>query len=246
LSAARNFGVRMSTSELLAFIDDDAVCEPEWLVAAVPLFASDRVLAVTGKIIFHEDSTLDSAPVSTFDPGYRIVGKETPDWFSMANFGGLGMGMNSIVRRGAFNIIGFFDERLGRGSFIFGGEDHDLLFRIIDAGFQVATCPGSIVRHHVENLGISKDTFKTVTASSAVFTMLAVEHPRHLPKLIRYVWEAVQRKPQPWRNRSPRLFHDVESRWIVWSALASGPFIYFWSALRAALSRNNRRCPAGG
>lgn len=244
LSAARNLGVRMSTSELLAFIDDDAVCEPDWLSTTVPLFSRDRVLAVTGKILFHADGASNSTPVRVFDPGSHVVGRETSDWFVAANFGGLGLGSNFLVRRAAFDLVGWFDERLGRGSMISSGEEHDFLFRIIDAGYRVATCSDCVVRHPIPEASTSKEAFRNISASSSIFTMLAVEHPRHMPQLIRYLWGAIRRKPLPWRERPPQLFDNVALRRIVYSALASGPFIYSWAALRHALSRTPRHTTA--
>ena len=199
---------------------------------------------MTGKAVFHADKPSDSPPVSVFDPGTLIVGRETPDWFGMANFGGLGLGMNFFVRRSAFDLVGFFDERLGRGSPIYGGEEQDFLYRILDAGYRVATCSDCVVRHAVENLNVPGEAFRAISASTSVFTMLAVEHPRDLPKLVRYAWGAIRREPQWWRKRPPRLFNSVKSRWIVFPALAAGPFLYFCAALRAALSRKRHHDPA--
>ena len=245
LSAARNLGARTSISELLAFIDDNAVCEADWLSTAVPLFGEERVLAVTGKIVFQANGAWNSSPGQVFDPGNHIVGKETSYWFGAANFGGLGLGSNFLVRRAAFDLVGWFDERLGRGSLISSGEENDFLFRIIDAGYRVATCSCSVVRHPVLEVSGSRDALRAISTSSSMFTMLAVEKPRYLPQLVQYVWGAIRREPQPWRKRPPRLFDNVAVRWVVYLGLASGPFVYLWAALRHALSRNNRHHPAG-
>ncbi len=236
LSAARNLGVRISSSELVAFIDDDAVCEANWLSTSVPLFGIDRVLGVSGKVTFHTDGACASPPIQAFDPGNQIVGKDTPDWFGMANFGGLGLGSNFFIRRAAFHLVGGFDERLGRGSFINCWEENDFLFRIIDAGYRVATCSDSVVRHRILNPDVSHGFFLTGAAATSIVAMLAIEHPRYLPQLIRYVWEAAIRRPRPWRVRSSRLFDNPASRWTMYSALASGPFIYLSESLRHALS----------
>ena len=49
-SGARNTGVHASSSELVAFLDDDAVASPSWLANSVPHFAQPDVVGVGGKI----------------------------------------------------------------------------------------------------------------------------------------------------------------------------------------------------
>lgn len=235
LSAARNFGVRLSSSELLAFIDDDATCEPNWLVNAAPLFSDQRVQAVAGKITFHSVGHSEKS-VYEFDPGNRSVDRTSPDWFGMANFGGLGLGSNFLVRRSAFHLVGGFDERLGRGAALHCSEENDLLFRIIDAGHSVATCSESIVRHPVTTPSAANDTFRSIAASTVMVAMLAIEHPKHILKLAGYLWGALVRKPQPWRERPSHIFGDMASRWTVYSALLAGPFIYMSATARHALN----------
>src|SRR5512142_2445541 len=53
LSAARNLAVNLCDTELLAFIDDDAICDHDWLQHSASLFLDPTVYAVTGKIAFH-------------------------------------------------------------------------------------------------------------------------------------------------------------------------------------------------
>ncbi len=235
LSAARNFGLRVASSDLVAFIDDDAVCEPDWLLRLAPLFRDERVLAATGKIVFHSDLECKSDPVYEFDPADRVVGLDTPHWFGMANFGGLGLGSNFVVRRSAFDVVGSFDERLGRGSSLHCSEENDLLFRIIDAGYSVATSSSGIVRHPVPSPENSKITFRSIAASTVMVTMLACEHPRHLHRLLRYLWGAVTREEQSWRQRPAQLFDHMASRWTVYSALLLGPFLYIQATIHQLL-----------
>jgi GT2 family glycosyltransferase len=231
LSAARNFGVRLSSSELLAFIDDDATCKPDWLVNAAPLFNNANVQAVTGTIEFYSGKELSHV----FDPGDCIVDRRDPDWFGMANFGGLGLGSNFVVRRSIFDLVGGFDERLGRGAALHCSEENDLLFRIIDAGYSVATCSDAIVRHPAPTPSDERDLFRSISASTVMVAMLAAEHPRHIAGLIRYVLGAVTRKPQSWRERPTQLFGTVASRWTVYAALLAGPFIYLGATIRHAV-----------
>ena len=231
LSAARNFGVRLCNTELIAFLDDDAICDPDWLSQAVPLFGDPGIFAVTGKISFHKDGGFASAASYEFDPGDRIVSGQSPDWFGMANFGGLGLGSNFIIRKSAWETVGGFDERLGRGSPLHCSEENDFLFRLLDSGMSVATRSQAIVRHPTPRPCNAEERIRSIASATVTVSMLAIEHPRHLLKLAKYLWGALTRKPQPWRDRPAHLFDNMASRKTVYSALARGPFIYLSATL---------------
>ena len=51
LSGARNTGVAGATGDVIAFLDDDATPEPDWLEHLVAPFADPRVVAVGGAAI---------------------------------------------------------------------------------------------------------------------------------------------------------------------------------------------------
>ena len=231
LSAARNFGVRLCNTELIAFIDDDATCDPDWLSQAVPLFGDPAVFAVTGKILFHADGNFFSPAAHEFDPADRIVSNQTSDWFGMANFGGLGLGSNFLIRKSAWHRIGGFDERLGRGSPLHCSEENDFLFRLLDAGMSVATRSQAIVRHPTPKPCSAEEATRSIASATVMVSMLGIEHPRHLLRLAKYLWGAVVRKPQPWRERPAHLFGNMASRKTVYAALARGPFIYLSATL---------------
>jgi cellulose synthase/poly-beta-1,6-N-acetylglucosamine synthase-like glycosyltransferase len=232
LSAARNLGAKYCSSDLLAFIDDDAICDPDWILNAAPLFRDQNVYVVTGKVIFHSDAACTSLPTHEFDPGNHLIDRTTDDWFGMTVFGGLGLGGNFIIRRSSASEIGPFDERLGRGTHLHASEENLFLFDVIDRGYRVATCSGSVVRHPAPGRDDLAPT-RSIAVSTAIVALFAVEHPRHLPKLGRYLWGAVRRTPQPWRQRPRHLFEGMaSSRGLVPLALLSGPFLYVFAAVR--------------
>src|ERR1700736_11049 len=49
LSHARNLGARACSTEILAFTDDDAVIDPDWLANLTAGFSDPEVMAVTGR-----------------------------------------------------------------------------------------------------------------------------------------------------------------------------------------------------
>lgn len=228
LSAARNLGISIAGTDLVAFLDDDATADPNWLVNAVGAFHHPMVQAVTGKIRFLGPDGLSHE----FDPGDHLVDRTTTDWFGMSNFGGLGLGSNFMVRRSAFDSLGTFDERLGRGAALHCSEENDLLFRILDAGYSVATRSNSVVYHPSARPQSKDESFLAIAASTVRAALLAGEHPRHLFKLAKYIAGAMTRKPQSWRDRPAHLFECGISRREVYAAMLAGPFIYLGATLR--------------
>jgi cellulose synthase/poly-beta-1,6-N-acetylglucosamine synthase-like glycosyltransferase len=234
LSAARNLGARYCSTDLLAFIDDDAVCDPDWILNAAPQFHDERVYVVTGKVIFHSDAPCVSQPTHEFDPGDRIIDRNTNDWLGMTIFGGVGLGGNFIVRSSSVERIGGFDERFGRGTLMHASEENLFLFRVVDAGYRVATCSRCIVRHPATNEVVDAP-MRAIAVSTAIVALLAVEYPHHCGKLARYLWGAIRRTPQAWRQRPAQLFEGMASRRQVYLALLWGPFLYFFAAIRHLL-----------
>ncbi len=50
LNGARNSGVAAATGEIVAFLDDDAVAEPDWLEQLLSTYSSEEIVGVGGKI----------------------------------------------------------------------------------------------------------------------------------------------------------------------------------------------------
>jgi glycosyltransferase involved in cell wall biosynthesis len=131
-SAARNRGVRQSSSSLLAFLDQDDSWYPHHLQELVKLFDRD-----TGAPLGWAYSNLDE-----IDEHGRLVGRRVLDrWKTAHPKRSLAdcirqdmfvLPSASLVSRAAFEAVGGFDERLS------GYEDDDLFLRIFRAGFDNA------------------------------------------------------------------------------------------------------------
>lgn len=135
LARGRNLALETASAPLVVFTDDDVEFGPGWLDGIRACFArSARIGAVCGLGV---DSSGD--PVPGREPGlYR--------W--PANPFGLGHGFNMALRREAVAEAGFFDERLGAGAEFRSGEDSDMLYRIMRAGWLILLDDGITVVHH--------------------------------------------------------------------------------------------------
>ena len=121
LSRARNRGVEAALGNIILFIDDDVVIpDPDTLFKVLEAFETDDKLGVYGvqvKPLFYDSIRLDDKYNWLFgctdDRAVRPVGA----FFA--------------VRRVCFNVVGLFDEKLGRfGRYLLSGEETELFNRI--------------------------------------------------------------------------------------------------------------------
>ncbi|NYI69651.1 mycofactocin system glycosyltransferase [Naumannella cuiyingiana] len=128
-AAARNAGLARIDTELVALLDSD--CRgAAWIDALAPHFADPTLAAVAPRVRGDR-----AGAVSALDLGDRPApvrpGSRVP-WVPSAAL---------LVRRGAVLGAGGFDERLRVG------EDVDLVWRLVEAGWRVRYEPGAEVTH---------------------------------------------------------------------------------------------------
>ncbi len=166
LSAARNAGLRAARGELVAYTDDDAFPDEDWIAQLVAVLADDRagvVTCVTGRVLAAETTTAEQGwfeSVGIFDKGVeRTVwslraadpalgtpGVQT--MFFPYTAGEMGTGNNMLFRTAALRELGGFDEALGAGTPARGAEDLDIYRRVVLAGQVLVYTPDALVRHY--------------------------------------------------------------------------------------------------
>lgn len=156
LSHARNRGLAQSTSEIIAYTDDDVRVDPLWVRGLIRGFERRLdVGCVTGMVA---SASLELPAEQYFDgrvgwssnckPGvYDANHGPTGTALHPYAAGALGTGANFAVRVELLREIGGFDESLGAGSPCYGGEDFDVFVRFILAGYAIAYEPAALVWH---------------------------------------------------------------------------------------------------
>lgn len=149
LSGARNTGWEVATAEVVAFLDDDAAAEPEWLVELAAPYSDPTVMGVGGSI---RPAWLGAEP-SWFPPEFL--------WVVGCSYEGLPTGRSTVrnmiganmsLRRDALDATGGFDSDLGRiGSRPVGCEETEICLRVARAipGSTIIHEPGAVVHHSV-------------------------------------------------------------------------------------------------
>ena len=152
-SRAITRALALATGDILAFTDDDANVDEDWLDAWRDLMADPGVALAGGPVRPRWQSTVPQwirrardryprlgAPIGLLDYGDRPIelGARTV------------LGANLAVRREVFTRAGGFPTHLGklRGTLL-SGEDHQLCRRVQDAGFRAMYVPAAAVQHWV-------------------------------------------------------------------------------------------------
>lgn len=149
LSGARNCGVRAAGADIIAFLDDDAIAEPDWLARLAAHYANPAVCGVGGKVL---PLWQDGRPRWFPEEFQWVVGcsyRGLPDRLKPVRNP---IGCNMSFRRAVFDTVGGFREGIGRtGQDAAGCEETELSIRICQAiaGSLILYDPQAVVHHHV-------------------------------------------------------------------------------------------------
>jgi glycosyltransferase involved in cell wall biosynthesis len=227
LAAARNCGLRAAQGDLLVFTDDDCRISSTYISELVRHDAADVELVFRGGRVVLGDST--DLPLTIKDTELRRWRRRSRA-ARHENLGNTLLGCNMAMRRGVAERLGPFDERLGAGSTIPGGEDTDYVFRAYLADIVIETVPDMAVFHFHGR--------KTVTDGNRLFKNYALGwgalHAKYIfksPDLCRqFYWdlkdafsEVVSRKD----GFMPEFNFSSKDK-VVYSVLGALKFFWAW------------------
>ncbi len=148
LSGARNTGVAVATGDIVAFLDDDAEAEDQWLPRLVETYRDGDVLGVGGSVTPGWTGTRPRWFPPEFDWVVGCSYQGMPETRApVRNF----IGTNMSFRRAALVASGGFDSELGRvGADASGCEETELCIRMVgQGGGRLIYEPSARVTHQV-------------------------------------------------------------------------------------------------
>jgi glycosyltransferase involved in cell wall biosynthesis len=163
LDAARNRAIHEARHDIVAFTDDDAFVDRNWLRALVRNFENPLVLCATGLTMPVELETEAQELFESYTPFCRGFTRRVFDGNEMNPLavGQVGAGANLAFRRSLPDLVGPFDEALDGGTATKSGGDHEMFSRILAAGYQIVYDPAALNWHrHRRTWNELRDTLR--------------------------------------------------------------------------------------
>jgi GT2 family glycosyltransferase len=246
LSRARNAGLGATDTDVVAFTDDDVIVDENWLNGVRRGFSrSNDIVAVTGMVpaaeirteaqdIFERNRSRWSTELTP--EIYRVSERSRYDVLIPYSPGHIGIGANLSVRRSAVLGAGGFDEALGAGTGTGGGEDLEILTRLLRTGGAVAYEPSAIIWHvhRATKASLYRQLFEHSIGTSAFLTRTMLEPERR--DMLRAVVDGCSRYL---RSSGSKIDYGIPKSAVVMEmfGMLVGPALYGRERLRIARRR---------
>ena len=229
LSVARNVGLHAALGEIIAYTDSDCVVDPHWLTLMIRAMAEGRLDGCGGpNYAPHEDGWVEGCvAASPGAPCHVLIGDDRAEHLA---------GCNMLFRKAALEDVGGFDPQ-----FSAAGDDVDICWRLIAAGYSLGYCPPAFVWHFRRN------TVKTYYGQQRGYgkaeAMLYFKYPERFNVLGQIKWNGtipgIARtipgggRPRVRWTRGAGQFQRVDE--MPLRMLAVAPMTAEWSLITAAL-----------
>lgn len=174
LSNARNTGMMHSRGEIIAYIDDDAYADKDWLNYLSYAFTHSTHAAIGGpNIVPPEDGIISKCvAASPGGPTHVLITDEIAEHIP---------GCNMAILKKALTKIGGFDP-----VFRAAGDDVDICWRLQEAGYTIGFHHSAVVWHHRRNS--IKAYWKQQKGYGKAEALLEKKWPQKYNALGHYAW----------------------------------------------------------
>ena len=156
LSISRNIGIKASSGEIIALIDDDAIPDPNWLDDILSYYTDDSIGGVGGKVYGPGGNHFQFTNGIIDIWGKPETLRQTPGDYNNPNgtVFNIMMGTNSTFSRKALLEIGGFDEY-----YEYYHDESDVDVRLIKRGYKILHHPCAYIHHEFAKSHIRKSTY---------------------------------------------------------------------------------------
>ncbi|MGE1008027.1 glycosyltransferase [Bacillus cereus] len=155
LSYARNAAIQKANCEYIAFLDDDAIPDSEWINTIISAFEEDDTLyAIGGKIIPKFETSRPDWLVKGLEYSYTIVdlGANKQQYSSQL----YPFGANMAFRTSVFDKYAFPNHLGRKGTTLISGEETWLFSKFEEEQWDYCYIPDMIVEHFVPKERLTK------------------------------------------------------------------------------------------
>ncbi|XVU22097.1 glycosyltransferase [Actinoplanes sp. CA-054009] len=203
LSFARNAATKAAPGQILAWIDDDEVADPNWLAEiARALHEHPEADVISGVIVPAELETRAQIWFEQFGGHSKGRGFK-PDTFGphtahrqspLYPLPPFATGANMTFRPGVIERIGMWDTALGAGTPAMGSEDTLAFTQVLLSGGTIVYQPSAVTRHYHRRdyQGLEKQMVGYGTGLVAAYTSLLMKRPGLIFPLLRLAPHALR------------------------------------------------------
>jgi len=213
ITHAMNVGLSRARNDVVAFVDDDIIPHPDFVLAHHEAHASGKARIVAGQVLQPGEEPTEGAAEFPFT-------SREPGWISEL------MGCNFSVNRGLALALGGFDENFVHVAYRFEAEFCD---RALSSGERILYEPAASIRHlrapqgGTRSYGAHLTTVKPSHAVGAYYYLLRARSVRHrAPRMAARLL------------RSVRTRHHLRHPWWIPGTLIAETLGMLW-AVRLAL-----------